>query len=258
MTKVTPKKYLGQHFLKEEGTASLIADSLLTFNHYSKVLEIGPGTGILTKHLLNRSDIDLYAVEIDEESVNYLHHKYKQLGNKLFHNNFLKVDWASQFNMPFGIIGNFPYNISSQIFFKVLELHHLVMEVVCMLQKEVATRIISKPGSKSYGILSVLLQAYYNTEWVLDVPPTAFYPPPKVDSSVIRLSRNSTKKLPCSENLFFRLVKQAFQNRRKTLRNALKPINLPPDIQQLPVMSRRAEQLTVDDYISLTSLIEQH
>lgn len=258
MAKVKPKKHLGQHFLKEEQIAAQIVNSLVPSNQYSKVLEIGPGMGVLTQYLIAKYGQNLSIVDLDGESINYLRKHFEELGPNILEGDFLRINWLAHFkNAPFGIIGNFPYNISTQIFFSVLDMRQNVMEVVGMLQKEVAQRIASGPGNKTYGILSVLLQAYYNIDYLFEVPPEAFNPPPKVDSAVIRLIRNDIKTLACDEKLFFRVVKQGFQNRRKTLRNALKPINLPPEMNEFYLLDKRAEQLTVNNFVELTQLIEK-
>ena len=218
-------------------------------------MEIGPRTGVLTQFLL-KSDKKITALELDEESVEFLNNKYKSEELTIIHGDFLKANLPELFKQPYGIIGNFPYNISSQIFFRVIEERNRVPEVVCMLQKEVAQRICSPPGSKVYGILSVLLQAYYDVEYLFTVKPDVFIPPPKVDSGVIRLTRNSRLELTCDPTLFKKIVKQGFQNRRKTLRNALKPLNLPVEVSSLDVMSLRAEQLSVEAFIELTKQVE--
>lgn len=245
---VRPKKYLGQHFLKDKNIALKIVDALQSTN--IPVLEIGPGTGVLTETLIKRVD-DFSVIEIDTESIEYLHQHFPSL--KVIEGDFLEFG----INGPLAIIGNFPYNISSQIFFAVLDARQHVKEVVCMIQKEVADRIASKEGNKTYGILSVLLQAYYEIDYLFKVPPGVFNPPPKVNSAVIRLRRNNVAKLSCDEDLFKKVIKQGFQNRRKTLRNALKNLNLHGSIYALPVMDKRAEQLSVNDFVVLTQAIEQ-
>ncbi len=252
MDRVTPKKHLGQHFLKDLNIARQIVQALSGHKNYATVLEIGPGMGVLTDFLLEERADDLYLMDIDHESVSYLNKKYKDLSDRIIQGDFLKADLAKLFSAPFAIIGNFPYNISSQIFFKILEHRNQVPEIVGMLQKEVAERIASGPGNKQYGILSVLLQAYYDIEYLFTVEPVVFNPPPKVRSAVIRLKRNEKQELGCDEALFKRLVKQGFQNRRKTLRNALKAINLPPEVVALELLDKRAEQLSVEDFVSLT------
>jgi len=253
---VRAKKFLGQHFLKDQNIAARIVDSLLLPADKNVTLEIGPGMGVLTKLLMAQPRVDLQVVEIDRESVAYLKENYPALKDRIHEGDFLKMDMSTLTTHDIHIIGNFPYNISSQIFFKVLECRHQVKQVVCMLQKEVADRIAEKEGSKTYGILSVLLQAYYDIDYLFKVPPGVFHPPPKVMSAVIRLTRNNRQHLECDEDLFRKVVKQGFQNRRKTLRNALKPLNLPAAIAALPIMDKRAEQLSVDQFISLTFQIE--
>ncbi len=254
---VRPKKSLGQHFLHDAAIARRIVDALQMESISPHVLEIGPGMGVLTQILINRNDISLKVVEIDRDSVAYLKKNYSALQGKIIEGDFLKIELTKIFNDDFSIIGNFPYNISSQIFFKVLEARDSVQQVVCMLQKEVADRIAAPPGSKTYGILSVLLQAYYNVDHLFKVMPGSFRPPPKVISAVIRLKRNSVQKLACDEKLFVQVVKQAFNTRRKTLRNALKNLNLAAEIVALPLLDKRAEQLSVKDFEDLTLLIEK-
>ncbi len=255
MEKVRAKKHLGQHFLTDLDIAEQIAKSVQGHGGVSKVLEIGPGMGVLTDFLLE-GPLDLYLIDIDSESITYLNKRYPQLADKTFEGDFLKMDLANLFMEKYAIIGNFPYNISSQIFFRVLEEKDKVTEVVCMLQKEVAQRIASPKGNKDYGILSVLLQAFYDIEYLFSVPPHVFDPPPKVNSGVIRLTRNNTNQLDCSEKLFFQVVKAGFGNRRKTLRNCMKPFNLPGSFTSHPLLDKRAEQLDVADFIFLTQQIE--
>lgn len=251
---VRPKKSLGQHFLTDQNIARKIVDSLTI---EGPVLEIGPGTGVLTNYLCEAKNRDLTLIEIDRDSVAFLKKKYPALVPSIIEGDFLTLDISALFKNKFSIIGNFPYNISSQIFFKILEHHNQVHGVVCMLQKEVADRIASPHGKKTYGILSVLLQAYYTIEFLFKVPPEVFNPPPKVMSGVIRLTRNNRLVLGCSEKLFAQVVKQGFNTRRKTLRNALKNLTLPSEISALPIMDKRAEQLSVEDFIELTRLIEK-
>lgn len=253
---VKPKKSLGQHFLKDQNIAAKIVQGLTLHEGYQQVLEIGPGTGVLTQFLVNFEGIDLFLIELDRESIDYLHHQFPLLKGRILHQDFLRADLSSLISKKFAIIGNFPYNISSQIFFKILDERNRVPEIVCMLQKEVAERISSVHGNKTYGILSVLLQAYYDIEYLFTVEPHVFHPPPKVRSAVIRLKRNTVEQLNCDEILFKKVVKQGFQNRRKTLRNALKPLNLPEAIRQLQILDKRAEQLTVEDFVELTRKIE--
>ncbi len=251
--KVKPKKHLGQHFLKDGNIASDIVNLLSLHGSYTKVLEIGPGMGILTDFLIKQT-YSTYLIDIDRESVTYLKKHYLQLQDNIIEGDFLKLDLDRLFDSPFAIIGNFPYNISSQILFKVLDYRNQVPEVVCMLQKEVAQRIASPPGNKDYGILSVLLQAFYTIEYQFTVHEHVFDPPPKVKSGVIRLRRNQVQHLDCDEAMFKRIVKQGFNNRRKTLRNALKPLHLPEAMQAHPLMDKRAEQLGVPDFVLLTKL----
>ncbi len=242
---VTAKKSLGQHFLTDESIARRIVDSLTTCGEQEvrNVLEIGPGMGILSKYMVNDKLINLKCVEIDSESVAYLHNHYPTL--QLVEGDFLKLDLTKIFDAPFAIIGNFPYNISSQILFKVYDNHNVVPELVGMFQKEVAERIVSPPGNKSYGILSVLLSAYYDMEYLFTVPETVFNPPPKVKSAVIRLRRNGRTTVDCDEDLFKKIVKAGFNQRRKTLRNALKAmdLNYDPNIPDA-LLDKRAEQLS--------------
>jgi 16S rRNA (adenine1518-N6/adenine1519-N6)-dimethyltransferase len=255
MSYVRPKKSLGQHFLKDQNIARKIAGALDQCKQKT-VLEIGPGTGVLTSIILNNPNIDLYAVEVDTESFDYLNIEYPQLGDRLMLIDFLKMDIRTYFKEPFTIIGNFPYNISSQIFFRVLENRDLVLDVVCMIQKEVADRIKASHGNKTYGILSVFLQAFYDIDYLFTVGPTVFNPPPKVNSAVIHLKRNSRTDLGCNEELFFKIVKLGFNQRRKTLRNSLKSIlvNLPTDHE---IFNKRPEQLSVDEFVFLTKRIDQ-
>ncbi|MGB0982158.1 MAG: 16S rRNA (adenine(1518)-N(6)/adenine(1519)-N(6))-dimethyltransferase RsmA [Winogradskyella sp.] len=252
---VKAKKHLGQHFLEDESVAENIANSL-TYKGYDNVLEIGPGMGVLTKYLLKK-DITTHVIEIDTESVEYLKNNYLNLADRIIEKDFLKYNLSETFKeKPFAIIGNFPYNISSQILFKTLELRHQIPEFSGMFQKEVALRICSKEGSKVYGILSVLTQAFYNAEYLFTVPPTVFNPPPKVDSGVLFLKRKEHYKLVCNEKLFFRIVKTSFQQRRKTLRNSLKVFNLSNNLKANTIFGQRPEQLSVSQFIELTSLIE--
>lgn len=245
---VRPKKHLGQHFLKDKNIAAKIVEALQSTE--LPVLEIGPGTGVLTE-LLIKKNFPYSVIEIDKESIEYLHKTYPALN--IIEGDFLQYP----IHEDIVIIGNFPYNISSQIFFHVLDNRNKVKEVVCMIQKEVADRIASKHGNKTYGILSVLLQAYYDIDYLFKVPPGVFHPPPKVKSAVIRLRRNNVAALSCDEALFKKIIKQGFQNRRKTLRNALKNLNLPGLVYALPVMDKRAEQLSVNDFVVLTQAIER-
>jgi len=252
---VKAKKHLGQHFLKDENIAKKISDTL-SLNGYKKVLEIGPGMGVLTKYLLEK-DVETYVIEIDGESVEYLKTHYLNLAPRIIEQDFLKYNLAEVFNNePFAITGNFPYNISSQIVFKALELRNQIPEFTGMFQKEVAQRICSKSGNKVYGILSVLTQAFYNADYLFTVPPSVFNPPPKVDSGVLRLTRKQEFVLPCNEARFFKVVKQGFQQRRKTLRNSLKTCNLSDNLKANGIFGKRPEQLSVPEFIELTKRIE--
>ena len=253
---VRAKKHLGQHFLTDELIAQQIADSL-TGNGYENILEIGPGMGVLTKYLLQKI-YTTHVIEIDTESVEYLQAHYLNLANRIISKDFLKIDLSEFFgDEQVAIIGNFPYNISTQILFKTLENRHQIPEFSGMFQKEVAKRIAEKEGSKVYGIISVLTQAFYDVEYLFTVPPTVFNPPPKVDSGVIRLTRKENYTLPVDEKLFYRVVKTAFQQRRKTLRNSLKIMNLSDSLREDSIFAKRPEQLSVQEFISLTSKIEK-
>ncbi len=254
---VRAKKALGQHFLTDQSIAKTIVRSL-TEGGVPDVLEIGPGMGVLTQYLLQREDINLKLVELDGESVAYLLTHFPNMQGKLYEADYLRLDIHRLFPGPYRVIGNFPYNISSQIFFKILDDKDRVGEVVCMIQKEVAERIAEKPGTKTYGILSVLLQAWYDIEYIITVGSGAFAPPPKVQSAVIRLRRNGRESLGCDEKLFKQVVKTAFNQRRKTLRNALKPL-LPEGFDSSnEVFDLRAEKLSVEDYVALTQMIAQN
>jgi len=253
---VRAKKHLGQHFLKDEQIAKNIADSL-TEKGYKTVLEIGPGMGVLTKYLLKR-DYTTYVIEIDTESVEYLQSTYLNLASRVISEDFLKITLSDYFkDEPFAIIGNFPYNISSQIVFKTLENRHQIPEFSGMFQKEVAERIAEKEGSKKYGILSVIAQAFYDVEYLFTVPPSVFNPPPKVDSGVIRMIRKENFSLPVNEKLFYTVVKTAFNQRRKMLRSSLKSMNLSDNLREDLIFAKRPEQLSVAEFINLTSLIER-
>jgi len=255
---VKPKKHLGQHFLIDKEIAKNIVDSLSYHNGYKHLVEIGPGTGVLTDFLKEKPQVKLHLVEIDTESVDFLKKEYPGLANSVIYADYLRTDLKKYLGEDaYGIIGNFPYNISSQIFFRVLDEKEKVQEVVCMLQKEVAKRIASGPGNKEYGILSVLLQAYYDIDYLFTVDEHVFNPPPKVKSGVIRLRRNKTVELGCSYKTFLRLVKQGFSTRRKTLRNALKSINLPAEMNEDEMLNKRAEQLSVEDFVYLGKLVEK-
>ena len=252
---VKAKKHLGQHFLKDENISKKIADTLSLID-YKDVLEIGPGMGVLTKYLLQK-DITTHVIEIDTESVEYLKANYLNLADRNYEQDFLKYDLNAVFDgKPFAIIGNFPYNISSQIVFKTLEMRAQIPEFSGMFQKEVAQRICAKEGNKIYGILSVLTQAFYKAEYLFTVSPNVFNPPPKVDSGVLLLTRKANFELPCDETLFFKVVKRGFQQRRKTLRNSLKVFNLSDNLKANTIFGQRPEQLSVAQFIELTTLIE--
>lgn len=261
---VKPKKELGQHFLKEDRIAARIVDSLIPeisirghkiSNESYNVLEIGPGTGVLTKFLVGIEGVNFKMVEIDRESIDYLNKHFSLTPNQLISGDFLRLDIKSIFESErFAIIGNFPYNISSQILFKILDNKEFIPVTVCMLQKEVAQRIASAPGKKDYGILSVLLQAWYNIDYLFTVDEGSFIPPPKVKSAVIKISRNSRTELMCDEILFKRVIKTTFNQRRKTIRNSIKPIYSGP----LPIstlFALRPEQLGVEEFVELTKII---
>jgi 16S rRNA (adenine1518-N6/adenine1519-N6)-dimethyltransferase len=250
---VKPKKHLGQHFLKDMTIASNIADAMTGHGGYRTILEVGPGTGVLTQYLLQK-EYSVHAIEMDRESIAYLNRNFIQLTDNLIEGDFLALDLKSITEDPICIIGNFPYNISSQIFFKVLDDKQQVTEVIGMLQKEVADRIAAPPGSKTYGILSVLLQAFYEIEYLFTVPPEVFNPPPKVQSAVIRLKRNGVQRLDCDEKKFKMVVKTAFNQRRKTLRNALGSLTfaIAPNEHLLTL---RAERLSVEDYVQITKCL---
>jgi len=255
MEKVKAKKHLGQHFLKDESIAKDIADTLSLVG-YEDVLEIGPGMGVLTKYMLDKP-ITTYVIEIDDESVAYLDVNYPKLKGKIISKDFLKYDINEVFKgKQFAIIGNFPYNISTQIVFKVLEYKAQIPEFAGMFQKEVAERICEKKGTKAYGILSVLAQAFYDVEYLFTVDENVFNPPPKVKSGVMRMRRKEDFSLPCSEKLFFNVVKTAFQQRRKTLRNSLKTLNLSDNLKEDKLFNLRPEQLDYTEFIALTQKIE--
>lgn len=252
MNEVKAKKFLGQHFLTDESIALRIVDSLSGCT--SNVIEIGPGMGVLTKYLIEKQDLNFHVVEIDRESVAWLHEYYPTLD--VIEGDFLKLDLSALFHDSFAVIGNFPYNISSQILFRVFECRNQAVEVVGMFQKEVAERVAAGPGSKIYGILSVLLSAFYNIEYLFTVHEHVFNPTPKVKSAVIRLTRNDVTSLECDEQLFVKVVKAGFNQRRKTLRNALRSAALPIETVDEVLLGKRAEQLTVAEFIQLTKSIQ--
>ncbi len=251
---VRAKKHLGQHFLVDESIAKDIVDAMLSQNSPNALIEVGPGTGVLTKHLIER--LDFFALDVDRDSIPFLKEKYPQFSDKIIEADFLKADLEKIVgNKKFNVIGNFPYNISSQIMFKVLEHREKVDVVVGMFQKEVAERLAEKPGSKVYGILSVLLQAFYEIEYLFIVNENVFSPPPKVKSAVIRLKRNVVKNLNCDEVLFKTVVKTAFNQRRKTIRNSVKSLLKPDADTSSYLFDKRPEQLSVEQFVELTNLI---
>ena len=251
---VRAKKHLGQHFLKDENIAADIVAALPKYNTIHHVIEVGPGMGVLTKYLIKLPNINLKVAEIDWDSVAYLKTNYPTLTDHIIEQDFLQLDLAQLFDGPLAVIGNYPYNISSQILFKALENKQQVDCVIGMFQKEVAERIAAPKGSKTYGILSVLCQAFYTVEYLFTVHENVFIPPPKVKSAVIRLIRRETVDIKCDHALFFRVVKTAFNQRRKTLRNALKPILKGATIAT-ELLEKRAEQLGVEEFVLLTNLI---
>lgn len=254
---VSAKKHLGQHFLRDENIAKKIAAAIQPEGNYATVLEIGPGMGVLTKHLLQREEFTTWVVEVDRESVAYLEEHYPELKPRIIAWDFLKLDLSERFSEPFAVIGNFPYNISSQILFRILEFRDLVPEAAGMFQKEVAERVAAKPGSKTYGILSVLVQAWYDIKYLFTVSEHVFSPPPKVKSGVIRLKRNATDRLACDEKFFIEVVKAGFNQRRKTLRNALRAFEIIPGNEDHIFFTKRAEQLSVEDFVQLTLLLRK-
>ena len=251
---VTPKKSLGQHFLNDISIAKKIVESL---SPCQNILEIGPGTGILTQFLIKKNN-NLKLVEIDNESVSYLISELKIDKNIIYNQDFLNLNLSKLFeNSNFSIIGNFPYNISSQIVFKIIENRKLITEMCGMFQYEVAERICENEGSKKYGIISVITQAFYETKLLFEVSNNFFSPPPKVNSAVILLKRKKNLKIDCDEKLFFKIVKLSFHQRRKTLRNSLKQINLSENLREHTIFDKRPEQLSVNQFIDLTNLINQ-
>lgn len=254
MSTVRAKKHLGQHFLKDKNIACKIATSF-TENAPQTILEIGPGMGVLTQFLIQDKSLNVHVVELDSESVIYLKQHFPELTDRIIEGDFLKLKLDNYFHTPFAIIGNFPYNISSQILFKILDYRQLIPEMVGMFQKEVAERVAAAHGSKTYGILSVILQAYYHIEYLFTVHEHVFDPPPKVKSGVIRITRKDSTPLPCNEKLFIQVVKTGFNQRRKTLSNSLKSIlgNIKPTDT---MFSKRPEQLSVQEFFELTNKVE--
>jgi len=257
MKKVRAKKHLGQHFLNDLSIAQRITESLVI--PPTSVIEVGPGMGVLTQYLVENRDINFKVVEIDSESIEYLYNNFPQLKDSIIEGDFLEMDFPKTFSDKISIIGNFPYNISSQIFFKVYDNRNQVEQVVGMVQREVGRRIASGPGSKEYGILSVLLQSFYDIEYLFTVDEDVFTPPPKVKSAVIRLTRNNVEQLDFDEKLFKRVIKGAFNQRRKMLRNSLSSAQI--DISALgdtPFLTLRPEQISVADFQEITRLIEKN
>ena len=261
---VRAKKHLGQHFLNDENVSKRIAETL-EYKNYNHLLEIGPGMGVLTKYLIGQYE-QFIAMDLDRESIAYLNSTFKleyatpqdEDSFKVVEADFLKADLSDYFGQEqFAIIGNFPYNISTQIVFKALEHKEQIPEFSGMFQKEVAERICAKEGSKTYGILSVLTQAFYTADYLFTVPPEAFDPPPKIHSGVLRLQRKENFELPCTEKQLRDVVKTAFQQRRKTLRNSLKKFNLSPELREEPIFAKRPEQLSVEQFIDLTLKISK-
>lgn len=252
--KVKPKKSLGQHFLTDLSIAERIAGTLDAYTGIP-VVEVGPGMGVLTQFLIEKGH-GLHVVELDEESVEYLHDNFPALDGRIIAGDFLQLNLSDIYNGQFCVIGNYPYNISSQIFFKVLDYRDQIVCCSGMLQKEVAERITSSPGSKAYGILSVLLQAWYDMEYLFTVNENVFNPPPKVKSGVIRLTRNKRTSLDCDENFFKTVVKTSFGQRRKTLRNSVRSLAANPSVLSDPIFNMRPEQLSVEEFVKLTNLLK--
>ena len=251
---VRPKKALGQHFLTDLNIARNIVDAMS--DDVNVIVEVGAGMGVLTQYIIEDNLEKLRVVEIDTESIEYLKNAFPQLGEHLIHGDFLRTDLSKFASAKIGVIGNFPYNISSQIFFQVLKYRNQVDEVVGMIQKEVAERLAAGPGSKTYGILSVLLQAWYDIEYLFTVHENVFNPPPKVKSAVIRMRRNDVTQLDCDEKLFVTVVKQAFNQRRKTMRNSLRSL-IPQEIIANEIFNKRPEQLSVQEFVELTKMLEK-
>ncbi len=252
---VRAKKHFGQHFLNNELIAKQIVEALQLPASCKQVLEIGPGMGVLTKHFIENKNVDFYVSEIDFESIKYIQTHFPSIKEKIIEGDFLQMDIAKQFNGPVSIIGNFPYNISSQILFKVLEFKNQVPLVVGMFQKEVAVRLTSQPGNRDYGILSVLMQAWYDLEYLFTVSEHEFIPPPKVKSAVIRVVRKQNNSIGCDESDFKRIVKQAFNQRRKILRNALRSLVPADRLNELPFLDLRAERLSWQQFVELTNAV---
>ncbi|MFW5792990.1 MAG: 16S rRNA (adenine(1518)-N(6)/adenine(1519)-N(6))-dimethyltransferase RsmA [Bacteroidota bacterium] len=253
---VKPKKSLGQHFLKDKNIAVKIVDSLSGHENYNDVVEVGPGMGVLSDILIERQMFNWYGIEVDRDSVAFLKERYPKIENNIIEEDFLKVNFADYLdNKNFAVIGNFPYNISTQILFKILENHKQIPEMVGMFQKEVAMRVCAGPGSKTYGILSVLCKAFYTTEWLFHVSENVFIPPPKVKSTVIRMQHKTDMELPCSEKLLFSVVKTAFNQRRKTLRNSLKGMQIDWSVLPESIPGKRPEQLDVEIFFDIANAV---
>ncbi|MFA8449101.1 MAG: 16S rRNA (adenine(1518)-N(6)/adenine(1519)-N(6))-dimethyltransferase RsmA [Bacteroidales bacterium] len=253
---VKPKKHLGQHFLTDLSIAQRIVDALS--EEQPDIIEVGAGTGVLTQYLMKRPNQKLHIIEVDTESVEYLNATWPQLSENLYFHDFLKYPLEKITEDKFALIGNFPYNISSQIFFRVLDYKEQIPEVVGMLQKEVAERLAAGPGSKTYGILSVLLQAYYDVEYLFTVDETVFNPPPRVKSAVIRCTRNNVKKLDCNEKLFKQIIKACFNTRRKTVRNGCKALIEDKSVMTDEIFNKRPEQLSVEQFVWLANFVEKY
>jgi 16S rRNA (adenine1518-N6/adenine1519-N6)-dimethyltransferase len=254
---VKAKKHLGQHFLTDKNICQKIALQYQKHQNCSTVLEIGPGMGALTSFLLERGDLNVSVIDVDKESIAYLKNHFQALENKIYEADFLKTDIQKIMgDTSFGVVGNFPYNISSQILFKCLEYRNQIPEIMGMFQKEVAVRIAEKPGTKSYGIMSVLMQAFYDIEYCFTVDEHVFNPPPKVKSGVIRCTRNERETFPCNEKLFIQVVKMSFNQRRKTIRNSIKQLIGGTDFEH-PFLALRPERLSVEDFIELTQEVEK-
>lgn len=252
MSNVRAKKHLGQHFLNDKNAALKIVEALNPSLGFTQVLEVGPGMGVLSDFLLTKTEYETWMIDVDLESVEFLRDKYPELGPRLIHGDFLNLDFDQHFNDSIAIIGNFPYNISSQILFKILDERNRVIQMTGMFQKEVAERCAAKPGTKAYGILSVFLQAYYDVEYLFTVKAGAFSPPPKVLSGVMRMTRNTLQTLNCDEKLFWRVVKAGFNQRRKTLRNALSAVLPKEKMSDNSLYELRAERLSVQEFELLT------
>ncbi len=255
MQPVRAKKHLGQHFLCDENIAKKIVNAMLEKDRTTPLIEIGPGTGVLTKYLIN--DLEHFtALDIDKESIEHLKKEFSEKKDKIIFGDFLEIDLEKSGGAKFNVIGNFPYNISSQIMFRILENRNNVSVVVGMFQKEVAQRMAEKPGTKTYGILSVLLQAFYTIEYLFTVHENVFSPQPKVKSAVVRFIRNDVKQLDCNEVLFFKVVKTTFNQRRKQIRNSIKPLFFSAEVTH-PLFEKRPEQLSVAQFVELTNFVEE-